>query len=128
MLRIRSVVARWNTAPADISNDFEHEHTEESFSLSEFARLPSMLTNNENARKAVIDRGRTRTQKAIDQHVNKDAFWLIAVVPLFNNLDDVELVDFKGMLSGIDRSAMPRTERSGPDLRRYYLEVCAQFI
>lgn len=90
------------------------------FTNSEFARMIVLLVKDEQVRKALQDSVLEVTRGELDAGVNRDAFWSTLVAKKFNNVDYKPVYNFDGIVDGVDPSAAPAAERSGPFLKTQY--------
>jgi hypothetical protein len=87
-------------------------------SVNEFARLACILTQHEEARRALLDSQLNLTRAQLDRSERRDVFWTLQIAPLFNSPGT--LVSFKSPvdLPDVSASLPPLTLRSGSRLMR----------
>jgi hypothetical protein len=90
----------------------ECPRSERPLTVSEFARLACILTENEGAKRALLDSMIDLTRAQLDRSESRDAFWSKTICPLFNNA--TVLVNFVPPLElpNISPNQAPITVRS----------------
>jgi hypothetical protein len=86
--------------------------------VSEFARLSCILTQNEEAKRALLDSQLDLTRAQLDRSERRDDFWTKTVAPLFNSPDTLVSFIRPIELPGVCANVSPLTVRSGARLMR----------
>ena len=105
-LEQNEALARWRKVTSEVQA-LEHRESRSAFTLSEAARLNSLLTCNENIRMHLLRRARTLTRYEIDIPVNLNAFQETKVVPAYMTETVAEPIDMADPLSDTDCSSIP---------------------
>jgi hypothetical protein len=87
-------------------------------SVSEFARLSCILTQDEEAKRALLDSQLDLTRAQLDRSERRDDFWTKTIAPLFNSPDTIVSFIPPTELSGVSANVAPLTLRSGARLMR----------
>jgi hypothetical protein len=84
--------------------------------VNEYARLVCILTQHENAKRALLDSQLDLTRSQLDRSERRGDFWSLTVAPIFNSPDTVVSFHSPTDLLGVCANEAPLSFRSGSRL------------
>ena len=123
---IRSRMEFWYKSPVKDFYD-ESQPIQSSVSISNLARLLSILTYDDQLCHLLIKSSAVLTYAELDTGVDPHEFQETHVVPLYMIPSLVTCISFTDELVSIDASLLSEVHRSGTELRKLFNEVRSQF-